>query len=157
MFRGVFLMLARFAVCSWVGAAALFVVTSVSEQKSPEFDLGTKSMLALIRFPSYYLFGFALLGCGLVFGLLARGHQAAGRWRNIAYSVLLVVSLGMMLGDYLAIYQPLHDMMAAEGGYDPARFEQYHVYSKYINMAGVSLSCVAALLLCWPGFFSGKR
>ncbi len=44
------------------GAAILFVITSVAEQTAPDFDSMIRDRLATIRFPYYYVYGFASLG-----------------------------------------------------------------------------------------------
>ena len=54
----------------WVGAATLFVVTSVAEQRFDGFSSAMKNQLALIRFPKYYATGFAAVGLACMAGAL---------------------------------------------------------------------------------------
>ena len=56
----------RFSLCSWVGAAVLFVVTGVLQVQTPSFDAAIKNHLAVIRFPAYYIFGFTHVGVATV-------------------------------------------------------------------------------------------
>ena len=56
----------RFLLAAWVGAAVLFVITSVAEQTSEHFDSLIRDQLATIRFPLYYQFGFACLFGALI-------------------------------------------------------------------------------------------
>ena len=74
------LAVARFCPAAWVGAAFLFVATSVTEQVQPSFAPATKDTLALVRFPWYYGVGFALLSATAVavpFAGLPRGPRIA--------------------------------------------------------------------------------
>jgi len=64
--KSVCLTIARFALAAWVGAALIFVVTAIQEVRYPGFDSETKSAVATIRFPTYYVFGFGLVIVGLV-------------------------------------------------------------------------------------------
>jgi hypothetical protein len=56
----------RLAISFWVGGAILFVITSVAEQRNPQFDSLIRDQLATIRFPLYYIFGWGCLGTTLV-------------------------------------------------------------------------------------------
>ena len=80
------------ALCVWVGAAALFVITSIFEQTSPEFGSLIRDQLATIRFPLYYQFGFAALGTTLASGCLAvllyQGPQRSRILVALAFAVL---------------------------------------------------------------------
>jgi hypothetical protein len=51
------LTVARFAVCAWVGAAALFVVAGVREVTSQQLDSMSRDVLVPLRFGLYYAFG----------------------------------------------------------------------------------------------------
>jgi hypothetical protein len=149
--RSLFLTLSRFCICAWVGAAALFVVTAVAEATSPEFSSEMKRSLALLRFPFYYAFGFALVSAALLAGLLSGRHWAAGGVRRWFYRALLALALGGMIFDYLAVYQPMEKMLAASETARPAEFERYHRASMYVNAGHVGLCLLAALVICWPG------
>lgn len=149
--RSLFLTVSRIVVAGWVGAASLFVVTAVQESTSQDFSSEMKSALALLRFPSYYLFGFTLILAALISGFLVGKHAAVGRRRRWLYRVLLVLVLILMIVDYLAVYQPLENMLAEAEEARPANFQSYHLASQYLNAAHVGLSFLAAVLICWPG------
>ncbi|MEZ6045127.1 MAG: hypothetical protein R3C11_06010 [Planctomycetaceae bacterium] len=147
-------MLSRFFLSAWVGAAAIFVVTSIVEQTSEEFDSLVRDQLALMRFPYYYLFGFILLGGSLGTLLLTDRSKFWIRWW---ISVgLLVVTLVIVLIDYFAIYMPLQNMISPPGTARTPEFESYHNYSKYINELHVTLALITALILCSVGMGQGK-
>ncbi len=150
MIRNLCLTISRFAVAAWVGAAVLFVVTSLMEVLSPELDSTTKTALALLRFPAYYACGFVLLITALIGGLVTcRTSDAVGRATKIAVG-LLTVALLLMLADYIWIYGPIVSMIEIPQAARPANFQDYHKASMYINTADVGLCFVAALLLCRP-------
>ncbi len=144
-----FLMLARFALSAWIGAAALFVCTSISEQISPTFDSDIKNTLAAIRFPWYYGFGFALVGMGFVGSLIGvqRTNQKC-RWSVIIAS--LVLALLLMVFDYVSIYTPLHEIVTSPSAVRDARFVELHRWSERINTIDILLCLIASLTLCWP-------
>ena len=81
------LTMARLAVPAWVGAASLFVMTTLAEVRSPDLDSIAKSHLAVLRFPLYYLFAFTLLVTALVCFTLAAGSVPPVR-RRVALSLL---------------------------------------------------------------------
>lgn len=147
MMRAFCLMLVRFCLAAWVGAALLFVATSVAEQISPQFDSATKNTLAVIRFPIYYLAGFATLGLALISSLLAGPLSRRRRW---CLFTLTLLSLGIMLGDYFWVFQPLKQMMLTETVLRNAEFTRYHNLSKYLNMLDVLLVMLATLAAGWP-------
>ncbi|HUG90143.1 MAG TPA: hypothetical protein VML55_04885 [Planctomycetaceae bacterium] len=154
--RSVCLMIARLSLAAWIGAAALFVATSIREVRSRqagfdfEFDSTTRDQLVTLRFPLYYRYGFALVGAGLAAGLAAYGHPALGRWRSRIALALLAIALASMVADYVWVYQPLARMIDPPGGTKPAEFVTYHNASKWINETNVSLVLIAAALLSWP-------
>lgn len=142
------LAVARFAVSAWVGAAVLFVITSVREVRYGGFDSTIRDKLAGLRFPPYYTAGFILIGVGIV------GAVIGWRWlrpRALAVFGLLVAALALMLADYFWIYGPLTEMITPPGQSKPARFQRLHVASEWVNGANVLLCVTAAALLNWPG------
>ncbi|MEZ6132107.1 MAG: hypothetical protein R3C59_25890 [Planctomycetaceae bacterium] len=141
-------MLSRFAMSAWVGAAALFVVTTLREVHSPQLDSATKSELAVLRFPGYYMFAFSLVAAALVFGLCA--SPAVSKFRRRTTLSLVGIVLVLTAIDYEWVYGPLAHMTAAVEEARPASFVNYHRASKWLNTAQVSLSAIAALLMCWP-------
>jgi hypothetical protein len=147
--RSFCLMLSRFSLSAWIGAAALFVVTSIGEQTSTQFDSAVKNTLAAIRFPWYYLFGFVLVSLGLL-GAMA-GLDRAAHWRRwCLVAATLSVSLVLMLIDYFAIYTPLRDIVTNLSGVRDARFLELHRWSEQINSLDVVLCFIAAVAVCWP-------
>ena len=144
------LLLARFALSAWVGAAALFVVNGVREVTSTDFDSMTRDRLVALRFPAYYEFGFALVGVALVCLLLTLGARLIPRLRQIAAVVLVGLALAVMTYDFKTVYQPLEKMITPPGQARPMEFTRLHERSKAINSLHVGLSLVAALLVCWP-------
>ena len=144
------LLLARFCLSAWVGAAALFVVNGVRQAIHPPFDSFIKNNLALLRFRPYYLFGFVLVGAALGGLLTIRRSNllSSSRWNWTL--CLIVASLTVMTVDYVVVYLPLEQMITPPTNARPAEFVDYHEASKYINGVHVGLACVAALLVSVP-------
>lgn len=143
------LMIARFALSAWIGAAALFVCTSISEQIAPAFDSGIKNTLAAVRFPWYYGFGFGLVGTGFVGSVIGvRRTEQRHRWAVIVTS--LVLALMLMVADYVAIYTPLYEIVTSPTAVRDARFVELHRWSERINSVDILLCLIAALAVCWP-------
>ena len=143
------LTVARFVVSAWVGAAVLFVITSVREVRYGGFDSTIRDQLAALRFPPYYAAGFVLIGMGILGAAVARRRLVSPR--VTAVLVLLVAALVLMLADYFWIYGPLEDMITPPGQSKPERFARLHVASEWVNSANVLLCLIAAALLNWPG------
>ena len=143
------LTLARLFLSAWIGAAALFVCTSVSEQMSPTIGSDVKNSLAAIRFPWYYGFGFGLVGAGFVSSVcgISWARQRV-RWTIVAAS--LVLTLILMAVDYVAIYTPLRAIVTDPSGVREARFIELHRWSERINALYLSTCLIAALSVCWP-------
>jgi hypothetical protein len=128
----------------------LFVVTAVREVRFPGFDSATKDQLALLRFPAYYVCGFALVGLALL-GALAAILGSRPRPKKVGFAVgLLAVTLVVMAADFIAVYRPMADMISPPGRVHVAEFRDYHRASVWINVGHVGLCAVAAVLLCWP-------
>ena len=78
--------MARLFLVAWIGGAALFVITSIAEQRTPEFDSITKDRLATIRFPLYYLYGMICLTVATAATAQASARRAAcGSERGIGH------------------------------------------------------------------------
>ena len=131
--------LARLCSSMWVGAALLFVLTSVAEQTHPAFAAATRSRLALVRFPWYYGTGATLLGTACL-------ASASGRRRSPA--ILLLLAGLLMCGDYFWIYWPLAATLADAGDGDSAVFGTLHRWSELVNSVGFLLTGAAAVQLC---------
>ena len=143
------LTIARFALSAWIGAAALFVVTSIAEQRSTAIGSDAKNVLATLRFPAYYWFGFVLVGLGLIGGVVGIDrHQQRGRWWAIVSCLWLALLL--MLVDYVAVYSPLYAIVTNPDALRDARFQELHRWSEQINSIDVFLCLIAAITSCWP-------
>ena len=144
------LFVARFCTSAWIGAATLFVIVGVTEITRGGFDTVTKDMLVSVRFPAYYVSGAILLCCGWL-GTFFAGHSSVfPRFRRISVLILLTLVLAIMAVDYILIYLPLLRMVDPPGQAKPSSFIQYHEASKWINLAGLTLSLVSTVLLQWP-------
>jgi hypothetical protein len=154
--RSLGLMIARISLAAWLGAAALFVATSIREVRPREagfnfeFDSLTRDQLVTLRFPLYYRYGFALVGTGLLATVVSYGHPAISRGRSRVALALVAAALAAMIADYIWIYQPLARMIDPPGGAKPSGFVAYHNASKWINETSVALIFLAALVLSWP-------
>ena len=143
------LTIARLTLAAWIGAAVLFVVTSIAEQRSTAFGSDVKSSLVVLRFPSYYSFGFVLVGLGLVGGAIGIDrHSNRRRWFVLVGC--LVLALLLMIVDYFAIYSPLHAIVTHPSGVRDARLMQLHRWSEQINTIDITLCAIAAIAVCWP-------
>ncbi len=150
LFRNACLAVSRFALGGWVCASVLFVVTTVQEIGSPEIEALTKSHLADLRFPIYYLFGFTLLTTGLVTGVIGCQLAGIGKWRSQITAALVVICLLLMVADKFWIYGTLREMTADPRVARPAEFVTYHRASMQINSLGLLLAFVAAAAISWP-------
>src|SRR5688500_8946512 len=106
---------ARLCSAMWVGAALLFVATSVTEQIQPAFDIETKNSLALIRFPWYYGAGFPLLLTAAVAALAAGWRRPKNTNAATASSILLYFAQGVLWIDFSLVYQPMRELLDAPG------------------------------------------
>lgn len=149
----VLLMLSRFLLSAWVGAAVLFVIIGVREVRFPGFESVTRDQLVLLRFPMYYVAGFVLLGTALLSQvlLLARGERAKVLF---AACGLTAAALGLMTYDYPCVYRPLADMISPPGQTRPASFEALHLWSETVNALQLGCALAAGLSLC---AFDGTR
>ncbi len=137
----------RLLLSAWVGAAILFVVTSVAEQKFAGFTGGTKNQLALIRFPRYYVFGFAALAISLLCSIIRLLAGERDRRTQAVFGLLLVAAALIVL-DYVLVYSPLADLMTDLHRPRDEVFQRYHQMSKYVNAAGLLLAGAAAVIAC---------
>jgi hypothetical protein len=149
------LTLARFALSAWVGAAMMLVIIGVREVTWPGFDSTTRDQLALLRFPPYYLLGFALVGTGWLMTVICLiSHALPARRTQLALAAV-TASLLLMVWDYMAVYGPLEGMVTPPGRTKPAEFAELHERSELVNSIDVGLCLAAAVLLCWPGAEAG--
>jgi hypothetical protein len=148
--RACCVVVARFALAAWVGGATLFVINGVRLVMSAAFDSPARDHMALIRFPTYYLFGTICVGLTLLCLPVLRRRSGFGpvRWWSVTGLVLMAAVL--MGADYFWVYRPLADMITPPGQSRPAEFHGLHRASLWMNTAHVGLSLLAALLLNWP-------
>ncbi len=144
------LTVARVASAGWVGAAALFVVTAVREVRHPGFDSPTKDALALVRFPAFYAFGFALVAVSLAGSLVAVSAGGSARRRTTVGALLLAATLTVMAVDNTAVYRPMADLIDPPGKARTPAFVEYHRWSIWVNVADLALCGAAAVVLSWP-------
>ena len=149
--QNVSLTLLRLLLAAWIGAAVLFVITSVAEQTSPDFDSRVRDQLAAIRFPHYYAFGFCIHAVALVLALIVRTNQ---RWQNrkvltVVFALIVASLLGLVL-DYVFVFEPLLESITPPGKARTPEFIRLHNLSRYANQAHLSLLFVAAILACLP-------
>ncbi len=144
------LFLARFCLSSWIGAATLFVIVGVTEVTRGNFDAKTKDVLVALRFPAFYLCGVTLVSLGLLGAWVAGNSDLFPRKRRISTLFLLVIVLAIMAVDYVSVYQPLLQMVTPPGQPKSAQFVTYHSASKWINLTGLVICLIAAVLVNWP-------
>lgn len=144
------LVLIRFCLSAWVGAAVIFVITGVQDVTYQPFDSLMRDQLISLHFPVYYTMAWILLG-GTFLGCLGiRNKELISRGRANLIFCLVVIILGMSLVDYFWIYSPLETMITPPGNPRPANFRVYHQASKYVNSINILLSLVAAVLINLP-------
>jgi len=149
--HSLFLMMARLFLVAWIGGAALFVVTSIAEQRSPEFDSATKDRLATVRFPLYYQFGALCLGTSIVAtGIAAVTGKRETRKRLMAGLTLCLVSAGIARYDYVEVYSPLQKAITPPGQVRGPEFITLHERSALVNEIHISLALLAAIIICLP-------
>lgn len=155
--NAVFLMLARFFLIAWIGGAALFVITSIAEQRSPEFDSITKDRLATIRFPLYYLYGATCLTVATAAtGLAVATSQKGSRRKLVAGFLLCVLSSAVAGYDYVAVYSPLQKAISPPGQVRGPDFTRLHWQSELINEIHVTIALLAAVLISLPAVSKGS-
>ena len=149
--HSLFLMTSRLFLVAWIGGAALFVVTSIAEQRSPEFDSAAKDRLATVRFPLYYQFGALCLSTSIVAtGIAAVTGKRENRKRLIAGLTLCLVSAGVAAYDYVEVYQPLQKAITPPGQVRGPDFITLHERSAFVNEIHISLALLAAIVICLP-------
>jgi len=142
--------LLRFVLAAWIGAAVLYVITSVAEQTSDHFDSRIRDQLAALRFPLYYTFGFVMhavaLLCAAVIAFAGRSHRV----RFGIVSGLVVVSLVGITLDYLLVFQPLLELITPAGQARTQEFVRLHNLSRYANQTHITIMMVAGVVAAWP-------
>ncbi len=142
----------RLALAAWVGAAVLFVLTSIAEQRFPGFSITIRDQLATIRFPFYYAMGTAACTVALAAGVLCRSLS----WR-VNLALILTVAAGLVYAlDYWFIYRPLQALIIPPGQPRTDHFERLHEWSANINAFHLLLILTAAVLVSTTGA-AGRR
>lgn len=144
------LILTRFCLSAWVGAAVIFVINGVQDVTFQPFDSLVRDQLISLHFPVYYTVGWVLLTGAFLGSLGIRSKQLLSRWKTNLILGLIVLTLAISLIDYFWIYQPLEAMITPPGSPRPAQFRNYHQASKYINSVNILLTFIAAVLVNLP-------
>ena len=139
----------RFLLAAWVGAAVLFVITSVAEQTSVKFDSVTRDQLATVRFPYYYHFGFASLIAAFFASVVAIATATSDvRRKWFVVGGLVAVAGVLMIADFQWIYRPLIDLITPAGQARTPEFESLHTWSRYANQTHVGIIMFAGIVSC---------
>lgn len=139
----------RFLLAAWVGAAVLFVITSVAEQTSEHFDSLIRDQLATIRFPLYYQFGFACLFGALIaciVSIVTAPTTVRRKW--VIVGLLTAISGGLMVADFQWIYHPLMALISPAGQARTPEFQSLHNWSRYANQTHIAIALFAAIISC---------
>ncbi|QDV17031.1 hypothetical protein Pan153_16650 [Gimesia panareensis] len=144
------LILTRFCLSAWVGAAVIFVINGVQDVTFQPFDSLVRDQLITLHFPIYYTVGWVLLAGAFLGSLGIRSKQLLPRWKSNLVLGLVILTLAISLIDYFWIYQPLESMITPPGSPRPAQFRGYHQASKYVNSLNILLTFVAAILINLP-------
>jgi hypothetical protein len=156
--HALFLTIARMLLVAWIGGAALFVITSIAEQRRPEFDSATKDRLATVRFPLYYQFGTFCLGTSIAATTIATvTAKREHRKRLIAALTLCILSAGIAAYDYMEVYLPLQEAITPPGQVRGPDFITLHKRSATVNEIHISLALLAAILICVPNRTESPR
>ncbi|TWT59890.1 hypothetical protein [Rubinisphaera italica] len=143
-----FLLILRFCISGWVGAAILFVILTVQEIRLGQFESILLDRLILIRFPIYYTFSFVMIGLASLTGSLYWILFPALRSTKIGVSLILLTLL-IMVGDYLFVYSELAAMLLPVGSPRPHNFHGYHVLTERLNALAVLMGIAGAILVNW--------
>ena len=134
------------ALAGWVGAAVLFVITSIAEQVFPEFNSTTRDQLATIRFPFYYASGVICCTLALASGVLCRSVS-----RRVMVGLLIVVAAAIVFAlDYWFVYRPLQALIIPPGQPRTEQFTQLHTWSRNVNTFHLLLILLAAVQVNLP-------
>ena len=137
--------MARFGTAFWVGAALLFVLTSVAEQTSSQFAPFIRQQLAMVRFPWFYRVGGVVIAITACSSL---GIANKGRWGQVASAAIWLAAI-LMIIDCLFVYRPLVEQLRQTVLPASQRFENLHGVSEGLNAVEFLLMTAAALILQW--------
>ncbi len=145
------LVLLRLLLAAWVGAAVLYVITSVAEQTSSHLDSLTRDQLATIRFPLYYRFGLGIHVAGIVFGFVVWNRSPSENRRRFLFVFLLILLSSLLITlDYSFVYLPLQQLITPPGQVRSQQFIQLHNMSRHANEVHLTVILVAAILASLP-------
>ncbi|WP_339686129.1 hypothetical protein [Gimesia maris] len=144
------LVLIRFCLSAWVGAAVIFVINGVQDVTFQPFDSLTRDQLITLHFPVYYTIAWVLLTGSFISSLILSTKKIWSRNKANLITALIMLSLAISVVDYFWIYTPLESMITPAGSPRPAQFHHYHQASKYINSVNILLALIAAILVNGP-------
>ncbi|MCP4170970.1 MAG: hypothetical protein GY758_09390 [Fuerstiella sp.] len=145
------LVLLRLLLAAWIGAAVLYVITSVAEQTSLLFDSVSRDQLATIRFPLYYGFGLGIHVAGVVFAFVVWNTSTPENRRRFLVIFLLVLLSGLLITlDYSFVYLPLQQLITPPGQVRSQQFVQLHMMSRHANEVHLTVMLIAAILASLP-------
>lgn len=147
------LVVLRLTLAFWVGAAVLFVMTSVAEQVFPEFNATIRDQLATIRFPFYYMTGTACCTIALATGVMCRSLSP----RLTVSLVVVALASGVYAYDYFYVYRPLQELIIPPGQPRTDEFERLHEWSRNVNMVHLVLILFAGIHAAIPLPRSSER
>lgn len=145
------LVLLRLLLAAWVGAAVLYVITSVAEQTSSHFDSLIRDQLATIRFPLYYCFGLSIHALAVPFAFLIWFNSTSQNQRRfLAIFLLVLLSSVLITLDYLLVYLPLQELITPPGQVRSQQFIQLHTLSRHANEVHLTVMLVASIVASLP-------
>ena len=145
------LVLLRLLLAAWVGAAVLYVITSVAEQTSSHFDSLIRDQLATIRFPLYYRFGLSIHVLSAPFAFLVWVNSTPqNRRRFLIVFLLVLLSSALITLDYFLVYLPLQELITPPGRVRSQQFIQLHTLSRHANEVHLTVMLVAAIVASLP-------
>ncbi|MCH2210650.1 MAG: hypothetical protein MK110_05075 [Fuerstiella sp.] len=135
------LVVMRLALGFWIGAAVLFIITSIAEQKFPAFDSMLRDQLATIRFPFYYAFGISCCTAAIAAGVICRNLS-----RHLQIAMLLTTLAAVVFAlDYWFVYRLLQELIIPAGSPRTEQFEKLHTWSRNVNSVHLLLVLIAAV------------
>lgn len=146
------LVLIRFCLSAWVGAAVIFVINGVQDVTFQPFGSLTRDQLITLHFPVYYTIAWVLLTGSFLSSLMLRTKNLWSRKKANLITALIMLILAISVVDYFWIYTPLESMITPPGSPRPAQFHHYHQASKYINSVNILLALIAAISVNGPAF-----
>lgn len=147
------LVVLRLTLAFWVGAAVLFVITSVAEQVFPQFNSTIRDQLSTIRFPYYYMTGTACCTVALAAGVLCRSLSS----RLTVSLVVVALASGVYAYDYFYVYRPLQELIIPPGQPRTDEFDELHEWSRNVNMVHLILILFAGVHAAIPLPRSSER